>query len=123
MDAAIKKKWIRALRSGKYKQGKNALRIGDKHCCLGVLCELAFKAGAVQRTEQIHGRTSSFSYGGDYLEPFGSMLPESVMEWAGLDNTAGVEWEDDNGDVESLITLNDGGKTFKEIAKVINEKL
>lgn len=39
------RKWIDALRSGKYKQGKSNLarRAGDtiEYCCLGVLCEIA----------------------------------------------------------------------------------
>jgi len=39
-------KWVAALRSGEYKQGQRALRYEDltgetRHCCLGVLCELA----------------------------------------------------------------------------------
>ena len=34
-------KWIAALRSGNYKQGKGYLKKGDCHCCLGVLCEVA----------------------------------------------------------------------------------
>ena len=40
MDPVLKKKWVAALRSGKYEQGKEALRNGDKYCCLGVLCEI-----------------------------------------------------------------------------------
>lgn len=38
-------KWVEALESGKYRQGKNCLCSKDedikrwKHCCLGVLCE------------------------------------------------------------------------------------
>lgn len=40
MDAEIKRKWIKALRSGTYKQGRNQLRKGDAYCCLGVLCDV-----------------------------------------------------------------------------------
>lgn len=45
MDKALKKKWVSALRSGKYKQGKDRLRQTNTHgetvfCCLGVLCEI-----------------------------------------------------------------------------------
>jgi hypothetical protein len=32
--------WIAALRSGKYKQGRNALCKDGKYCCLGVACEI-----------------------------------------------------------------------------------
>ncbi len=42
MNEKVKKKWLKGLRSDKYKQGKNALktknRLGnEKYCCLGVL--------------------------------------------------------------------------------------
>ena len=37
----LKDKWIAALRSGKYKQGKGALQRNESFCCLGVLCEVA----------------------------------------------------------------------------------
>lgn len=33
-------KWIEALRSGKYKQGKGQLKQDDRYCCLGVLQEI-----------------------------------------------------------------------------------
>lgn len=40
MKAALKKKWIDALRSGNYKQGHSVLRNDDHYCCLGVLCDV-----------------------------------------------------------------------------------
>lgn len=37
----FKDKWIKALRSGKYTQGKYKLKTsGNKFCCLGVICEI-----------------------------------------------------------------------------------
>ena len=33
-------KWIAALRSGEYKQGRSYLRDGAEYCCLGVLCDV-----------------------------------------------------------------------------------
>lgn len=37
----VKQKWLQALRSGSYKQGKHVLRTADNHyCCLGVLCDV-----------------------------------------------------------------------------------
>jgi hypothetical protein len=45
MKRELKAKWLAALRSGEYKQGKSALKDGfgdeNKYCCLGVLCEVA----------------------------------------------------------------------------------
>ena len=53
MDRTIRDKWVAALRSGKYKQGRGALRVAggsynheapesneDRFCCLGVLCDV-----------------------------------------------------------------------------------
>lgn len=40
LPKGLKKRWVAALRSGKYKQGKGTLLAGGKYCCLGVLCEI-----------------------------------------------------------------------------------
>lgn len=45
MKAKWKKKWLKALRSGNYKQGTEVLmysskEYGDRYCCLGVLCDI-----------------------------------------------------------------------------------
>lgn len=37
MDAKLKKKWVKALLSGKYRQGVYSLRNEGAYCCLGVL--------------------------------------------------------------------------------------
>lgn len=46
MDKKLKRAWIKALRSGKYKQGPGVLEKVDAkgrvtNCCLGVLCRVA----------------------------------------------------------------------------------
>ena len=47
MDEELKANWLRALRSGKYKQGMGYLRSTtsedepDSFCCLGVLCDIS----------------------------------------------------------------------------------
>lgn len=43
MDKTVKKKWIKALRSGKYNQGTGCLKDFENKtfCCLGVLCDIA----------------------------------------------------------------------------------
>jgi len=33
--------WIKALESGRYKQGTGYLRKDDRYCCLGVACEVS----------------------------------------------------------------------------------
>lgn len=46
MNKEIKERWIEALESGKYPQGRGALRrtrpnaSADEFCCLGVLCDI-----------------------------------------------------------------------------------
>ncbi len=41
MKQEITNRWCKALRSGKYQQGKEKLKSDDgKFCCLGVLCEV-----------------------------------------------------------------------------------
>lgn len=45
MSKELRKKWIDALRSGDYEQGKGYLRQHDYFCCLGVLCDLVDKNG------------------------------------------------------------------------------
>lgn len=73
MKPAIKKQWVAALRSGKYKQTEGALKEwnGTSHrsgyCCLGVLRELMpAKVKEVARK------------GGDEL------LSSAQLKWAGL---------------------------------------
>ena len=41
MDQEIKIKWVEALKSGKYKQGRGQLRsLNNEFCCLGVLADI-----------------------------------------------------------------------------------
>lgn len=45
-DTELTRRWIAALRSGKYKQGRHYLRSKTDHfCCLGVLCDLYYPDG------------------------------------------------------------------------------
>ena len=133
MNQEIKAQWVQALRSGEYEQGKSALHIisGDgKHtyCCLGVLCELAVKAGVAE----VISTERSF-IPGDSLVRYGSrvdiekssnwsqiaILPDSVMRWAGLRDEHG--WTQPNGD--SLAGLNDAGVGFDVIGDLIEVNL
>lgn len=41
MDKKLKAKWVKALRSGKYRRAKGQLQSGRGYCCLGVLCRVA----------------------------------------------------------------------------------
>lgn len=116
MKQEIKKKWVTALRSGKYRQGRGKLKVALEeaeggfnfgHCCLGVLCDLRLK----KTTDPIKKRSLEFQ-----IEN-GSFLPKNVIEWAGLNGTNPVI----NG--VTLSSINDSGETFEYIADVIEKEL
>lgn len=119
MKPEVKQKWVTALRSGKYTQGKAMLRQEVKiqetgavvklHCCLGVLCELYM--------DDTH----------ESIPMLRELPPSAVLEWAGL-NTAQPGVCSRSG--LNLAALNDGyrvdntikGLTFDEIADLIEEE-
>lgn len=102
------RKWVAALRSGKYKQGQDQLRpTKDTFCCLGVLCDLHRKERG--------GRWTTLD--GYWYSGAASVLPWKVTAWAGLPG--------DNPKVEGggrLGFYNDSGKSFKEIADLIERE-
>jgi len=51
----IMKRWIKALRSGKYKQTSGKLQDTDGFCCLGVACELFNKSNTIDECGHIEG--------------------------------------------------------------------
>lgn len=88
MRKAVKKKWLEALRSGEYKQGKRTLRRieadgGYSYCCLGVLCDLAVKEGVIEPPKVAGTRTEYGNFEAN-LSEWGSTgaLPSKVVEWA-----------------------------------------
>lgn len=104
MNPEIKSDWVKALRSGKYKQGRGLLRNdNDGYCCLGVLCDLHSKVYNVdwKPYEAIYG----FQYDG-----CGGGLPESVAIWSNLPVSA----------KHNLTDMNDfSGANFEAIADYI----
>ena len=113
MKPEIKKLWVEALTSGKYKQGRFGLRDPENEfCCLGVLCDLHFsvEGNGVDGWGEVLG--GEIGYLGAYCFP----SPE-VKEWAGL-----PEYNPEVGE-DSVAALNDTGKSFEEIAKLIEEYL
>ena len=107
----IRKAWVKALRSGKYKQGRNKLRNkNNEYCCLGVLCELAVKEGVIPEPKE--GRRG-YSYNRQAAYP-----PVLVAEWAGLKVRKGSY---SNG-VSDLAHDNDNGKSFDKIADTIERE-
>lgn len=127
MNPEIKAQWVNALRSGEYEQGKYQLHYQDgainEYCCLGVLCDLAVKAGVDVHLEK---DGTSVSYGDQT-----GALPGPVQEWAGLDvanpmtpiMSSHIHDYTDPHVQDSPVTLaelNDSGRmTFADIADVI----
>ena len=115
----IRQKWVEALRSGEYSQGKSKLRRKesdekDSFCCLGVLCELAVKKGIIPPAlEEMNG---VFTY-----DEHDTLLPDRVVAWAGLKSDSGGFYREIKGK-DSLVALNDGGKKFKTIANIIESE-
>jgi hypothetical protein len=97
MDEQVKREWLEALRSGRYRKTTGVLhRNGNRYCALGVLCAIAVK----------HGVVPCVPDGADDL-------PSRVNDWAEL------SYND-----ESLVAcMNDNGMSFNKIAKWIEDNL
>lgn len=124
MNPEVKDKWVKALRSGDYKQTSGQLRDHNGYCCLGVLCELyreETKRGGWDKLQRDQASTPvrvGYKVGG-YMSVV--LPPPSVIGWSGL-GSSNPEVKFD-GKVTSLPELNDSGKTFEEIADVIEKSL
>lgn len=130
MRADVKAQWVTALRSGEYRQGKHVLHNvnADTYCCLGVLCDLAVKAGVLSGGRQEYnsaadGDIEVYGANGDRHDKGGVTLPIEVIEWAGvIDDNPNVDTDED-GD-GSLAGLNDEyNYTFAQLADLIEEQL
>lgn len=125
MNPEIKAQWLEALRSGEYIQGSLRLKWKDhggptQYCCLGVLCDLAEKAGVVREDSHrsmFQGTKVTYISTQDLYDRSSSVLPLAVMKWAGLNSPVG-QYETD----EDLVTVNDNGGSFQYIAGIIEEK-
>jgi hypothetical protein len=99
----VKAKWVEALRSKKYKQGRRYLRSStDAFCCLGVLYDILEPDGWVKTN-------------GPYKikDGYSACLSARVSDMVGL-----------TGDNESCLSVkNDNGISFEEIADAIETNL
>lgn len=127
INPEIKGKWVAALRSGEYRQGRGSLRKksigGDRFCCLGVLCDIYAKEKS-EKTAWVPSdvyNDKDFSFGNHGT----ALPPRSVNTWAGL--ISDLDW----GDIlikasrtsGTLYELNDSGSSFKKIADYIEAQL
>lgn len=109
-------KWIKALRSGEYRQGVGRLALRKdgqtSYCCLGVACVVLGIPGEPQSNRSLLFDHNEFD------------LPPSAMTWLGMKTKVGhimhpwMTQKDDGEGYKSLAWLNDGydGLTFDQIA-------
>jgi len=113
MKKEIAEKWVKALRSGDYQQGIKRLKIENRFCCLGVLCDIS--------------KLTEWDIDQCYFDKIG-ILPTEVMEWAGMRDSAGIAYKTgnynelnyDDGTIH-LTNFNDKGYSFTKIADIIEQ--
>lgn len=115
MDRDIATRWVKALRSGRYKQAKEHLASTAGMCCLGVLC-------TILRTRVDKSDDAYWEFG---IERNRLNLPAEVQARAGIKSRGGVFYSllHDDGKIyrRELSALNDSGKSFAEIADMIEK--
>lgn len=111
-------KWVAALRSGEYKQGKTYLNRNNEYCCLGVLCEIL---EVPKRKDDYENGAEVSRYGGTDEHGGTSGLPESAKLLAGIKGSLGSYKKDDSSSVSyhALSSDNDNGTSFADIADII----
>ena len=122
------KKWIIALRSGEYKQGRLALHpTYVTFCCLGVGCDIYIRdVGGCW--DESYGFQYGFKYGfhayDGYSNGIDDVLPVEVQNWLGLASTDGAFISHvDDSDFVTLAELNDSGEyNFDRIADIIESE-
>ena len=130
MRQDIKERWVEALRSGEYRQGRGRLRQrstiheSDEYCCLGVLCDLYARDQGVKWEKPNYFMNASMMHGNTRL------LPKEVVAWAGLSEAGlvtaigGVDYDVRIGDQGwASSDYNDAGTSFEEIAALIEGSL
>ena len=110
-----RKKWVEALRSGKYKQTEGTLKGKDEEgrdrfCCLGVACDIS--GLSTWESTKVNGRVYDGNYG---------VLPDSVQQWLGMDTSKG-SYRNQFGDMYSLTQMNDDCLDFDMIADMIEQE-
>lgn len=128
MNPEIKADWVESLRSGEYDQTYGALHkvktLGELnegqspvgYCCLGVLSDLAKKAGVIESHTAENGTYEMFDGGMCFLS-------EKVLKWAGMEGHPTVRQPNGAG-LTSLDNINDSEEyTFDEIADIIEAQL
>lgn len=134
----VMREWVSRLRSGEYTQGNGKLshqdRTGRKHCCLGVLADMAVEKGLTDKPVTIPDRVRSYltpsgQVGTEMVDVFTyegantTMPPRGVLEWADVPlGNAAMATLSEELSANRLAYLNDTGKSFDQIADLIEEQ-
>lgn len=107
------RRWIHNLESGKYKQGRNKLRVGDKFCCLGVACDMLAKTKKGVWVDKDSGE-KRFDILWKGHKEYGSVtrIPTEFAPLFGLDQ---YDLSTFHGQSKYMI-MNDEGRSFLEVA-------
>lgn len=132
MNVENMRAWVKALRSGEYKQTTEALRKRGSggFCCLGVVCDISglgvWKTPV--KTYETEPKKSGYVFTSltDSMNNNSDLTNTGVMEWLGMRRT--TWWRHSDGFSEQewqylLVDMNDTGKSFDEIADFIEERI
>lgn len=111
--------WVDALRSGKYRQGRQYLETVGKdgvvrHCCLGVACRVAMANGVDEFTTTRGDETVITVF-----DKHVGVLPLNVRVWLGLDDCDPKLVVD--GSVTAIEANDDCNWSFDQIASALEE--
>ena len=114
-------KWVDALRSGKYNQGRDELLAYESEvpmfCPLGVACDVYRIETGDGIWQQVEGWSTRRTFVDNTGERRVGFLPDSVTAWLGLDNNSGGNC------FRSIPALNDHeGLSFEDIANFIESQ-
>ncbi len=115
------KEWIKALESGKYKQGKNALNKNGSFCCLGVACEVFNKINKKEKKKTLIVNADEFNTAKTSYDGESEIAPKNVVKAFKLQDTCGTLSRSVAGLID-LAELNDAGYSFKYIANLIKTR-
>lgn len=119
LSPTTKRNWLKALRSGKFKQGRHALFDPDTggYCCLGVLCSIEGASNRKLEGGDLPAEISMFKE----VVPTHAELPPSLRSYEPEDAAFSVLY---NGRLTPLSQLNDIERlSFAKIANIIEKRV
>lgn len=112
MNPEMKKRWLDALRSGKYTKGKGALRQrvegSSSFCCLGVAVDI-FLPGV----RWVYAGSSGYAYCDEDGGRFTGLVGDGLMREMNLSHEH----------AENLAWVNDHSPTFDDVIRYIEDRL